>query len=37
MTKNQKIMIGCGVVQAAGALMALIGIIGEAIIKHKQS
>lgn len=37
MTKNQKIVIGCGIAQAAGALIAMIGIIGEAIVKCKKS
>lgn len=37
MTKKQKLEIGCAAVQAAGALVALIGIIGEAVVKHTKS
>lgn len=35
MTKKQKLEIGCYVAQAAGALVALIGVVGEAIVKRK--
>lgn len=37
MTNKQKFEIGCYAVQAAGALVALIGFVGEAIIKLKKS
>lgn len=37
MTKKQKMTIGFCAAQAAGALVALIGIIGEAIVTHKES
>ena len=36
MTKKQKFEIGCAAAQAAGALMVLIGMIGEAVVKHKK-
>lgn len=37
MTNKQKLKIACSAAQAAGALVALIGLIGEAIVKHKKS
>lgn len=37
MTKKQKMTIGFAAAQAAGALVALIGIVGEAIITHTKS
>lgn len=37
MTKKQKMEIGCAAAQAAGALVVLIGMIGEAIVKHTKS
>ena len=37
MTNKQKFEMGCAVAQAAGALVVLIGIIGEVIVKNKGS
>ena len=37
MTKKQKMVVGFGAAQAAGALIALIGIVGETVVKLKKS
>lgn len=37
MNKKQKMTIGFAAVQAVGGLIALIGVIGEAVVTHTKS